>query len=114
MAAIELSMPLSFDFASLRRAYHERTATPSMVAEEVSARIAAAGDDRVWISRVSANTLIAEAKALEERGDEGLPLYGLPFAVKDNIDVAGLPTTCACPDFAYTPERSAPVVERLR
>ena len=41
------------------------------------------------------------------------PLYGIPFAVKDNIDVAGIPTTCACPEFAYTPQRSAAVVERL-
>ena len=40
-------------------------------------------------------------------------LYGIPFAVKDNIDVAGLPTTCACPEFAYVAERSATVVERL-
>ena len=52
-------------------------------------------------------------RAPRRRG-KTLPLYGLPFAVKDNIDVAGLPTTCACPDFAYAPEHSAPVVERLR
>jgi allophanate hydrolase len=42
-----------------------------------------------------------------------MPLYGLPFAVKDNIDVAGLPTTAACPSAAYRPLRFAPVVERL-
>ncbi|HTQ33117.1 MAG TPA: allophanate hydrolase [Stellaceae bacterium] len=108
-------MSLSFDFASLRRAYRDGTATPVSVAEEVLARIAAAGDDGVWISRVAAEALLAEAKALEARGEaERLPLFGLPFAVKDNIDVAGLPTTCACPAFSHRPERSAPVVERLR
>jgi allophanate hydrolase len=108
-------MSLSFDFASLRRAYHERTASPVSVAEEVLGRIAAAGDDHVWISRVAADALLTEARALEAHGgSDVLPLFGLPFAVKDNIDVAGLPTTCACPDFAYAPEHSAPVVERLR
>ena len=108
-------MSLSLDFASLRRAYHERTASPVSVAKEVLARIAAAGDDHIWISRVADDVVLAEAKALQKRGDgASLPLYGLPFAVKDNIDVAGLPTTCACPEFAYTPAHSAPVVERLR
>jgi allophanate hydrolase len=107
-------MSLSFDFVSLRRAYREGTATPVSIAKEVLARIAAAGDDGVWISRVGDDALLAEAKALETRSAAGLPLFGLPFAVKDNIDVAGLPTSCACPEFAFMPERSAPVVERLR
>jgi len=105
----------SFDFASLRRAYREGTASPVSVINDVLARIAAAGEDGVWISRVTDEALLAEATALEACADTGaLPLYGLPCAVKDNIDVAGLPTTCACPEFAYMPERSAPVVERLR
>jgi allophanate hydrolase len=107
-------MSLSLDFTSLRRAYRERKASPAAVAREVLARIAAAGDDGVWISRVSDDALMAAAKALEGLGAERLPLYGLPFAVKDNIDVAGLPTTCACPDFRYMPEKSAPVIERLQ
>jgi allophanate hydrolase len=108
-------MKLSLDFVSLRRAYREGAASPVSVIKEVLARIAAAGDDGVWISRVADDALLAEAEALEKRAGMGeLPLYGLPCAVKDNINVAGLPTTCACPDFAYTPERSAPVVERLR
>jgi allophanate hydrolase len=112
--SVEEPMSLSFDFASLRRACRERDATPLTVAREVLARIAAAGDDAVWISRVPDDALLAAAKALEARGNaDTLPLYGLPFAVKDNIDVAGLPTSCACPEFAYTPTRSAPVVERL-
>jgi allophanate hydrolase len=77
-------------------------------------------DDPAWIHIVSAETLDAQLTALAQRlaaaGGEtdALPLYGVPFAVKDNIDIAGLPTTAACPDYAYTPERSAYAVERLQ
>jgi allophanate hydrolase len=109
---------LSFDFNTLRHAYLDRTMSPVAVAEEVIARIAARGDGGVWICRVPDDALRAEAATLERRAARentaAMPLFGLPFAVKDNIDVAGLPTTCACPEFAYMPQRSAPVVERLR
>jgi allophanate hydrolase len=69
----------------------------------------------VWISRFDAAALRAAAAAVDARvaGGETLPLAGVPFAVKDNIDVAGLDTTAACPAFAYAPARSATAVERL-
>ena len=108
---------VTFDFPSLRAAYRDRTVTPSAIIDEVLARIAASGEDGVWITRVPEYVLRAAAAAVERRlateGTDRMPLYGLPFAVKDNIDVAGLPTTCACPGFAHVPPRSAPVVERL-
>lgn len=68
-----------------------------------------------WISRFDADALRAAAAAVDRRvaAGEVLPLAGVPFAVKDNIDVAGLDTTAACPAFAYAPARSATVVERL-
>src|SRR3984893_3326594 len=110
-------MPLGLDFTSLRRAYAEGKASPVAVAGEIPRRIAARGDDAVWISRVADDALLMAAAALERRatpqGMAAMPLYGLPFAVKDNIDVAGLATTAACPGFAYRPARSAPGVERL-
>jgi allophanate hydrolase len=103
-------------FAGLARHYREGTLTPAEVIEEVLDRIAARGDDHVWISLRSATDLRSEADALERRwpdpGDRP-PLYGIPFAVKDNIDVSGMPTTAACPAYAYTPVRSAPLVDRL-
>ncbi|MDG6104337.1 allophanate hydrolase [Dactylosporangium aurantiacum] len=97
----------TFGIADLRDAYARGELTPAEVAEQVIAAPSAPG---VWISRVPAGALRARAR---EPLDPALPLYGVPFAVKDNIDVAGMPTTAACPAFAYTPARSAPVVERL-
>jgi allophanate hydrolase len=76
------------------------------VVDEVLANLGAEG---VWINTFSAAELHARAAEV----DSTLPLAGVPFAVKDNIDVAGLPTTAACPDFAYRPERHAAVVQRL-
>lgn len=88
------------------------------VAEETLARLVAyeAVQPQVWISRTLPSDLIKTARAIDDRvaGGEVLPLAGVPFAVKDNIDVAGLETTAACPAFAYRPETSATVVERLQ
>ena len=70
---------------------------------------------QIWISRPSAEALMAAADAVDKRiaAGEDLPLAGVPYAVKDNIDVAGLETTAACPAFAYQPEISADVITRL-
>jgi allophanate hydrolase len=70
---------------------------------------------QAWILRLAPEAVLAQARAVEARiaAGEVLPLAGVPFAVKDNIDVAGLPTSAACPAFAHVPERSATVVERL-
>ena len=69
--------------------------------------------DTAWIWRAPAAFVRAQIAALPPSPDAATPLWGVPFAVKDNIDVAGVPTTGACPAFAYTPERSAVAVERL-
>lgn len=87
------------------------------VAEETLARIAAydAIQPQVWISRIQPDDFLAAARAVDARiaAGEKLPLAGVPYAVKDNIDVAGFETTAACPAFAYQPAASAGVVERL-
>jgi allophanate hydrolase len=67
----------------------------------------------IWISLVPREQALARAAALEREPATSKPLYGVPFAIKDNIDLAGLPTTAGCPAYAYLPERTATVVERL-
>ena len=95
---------LSLEFKTLQAAYEEGRATPSAVVAEVLSRIAARGEDGVWIHRVPEAEVSARARQLETLPEErraALPLYGIPFSVKDCIDVAGLPTTAACPAYEY-------------
>lgn len=98
----------------LSRRHREDALRPHDVVEATLARLAGA-DPSVFISRVSATRLRARADELAAGAGPGpgMPLYGVPFAVKDNIDVAGIPTTAACPAFAYTPDRDANCVRRL-
>lgn len=70
-------------------------------------------DPALWISRVPDEALRARASELAEEGARGRALWGVPVAVKDNIDVLGLPTTAACPDFSYAPRISAPAVQHM-
>lgn len=100
----------SFDLASLRAGYASDAFTAEEIITEAYRRIAAIGERPAWIALAPLEDALAAARAAPRSG----PLYGIPFAVKDNIDVAGLPTTCGCPEFAYAPERSATIVERLQ
>jgi len=99
------------DLPSLRAAY-AAGANPAAVIAAVYDRIAAWNDPALFIHLRPRAEAIAAAERLAT-GPRDLPLFGVPFAIKDNIDLAGCPTTAACPSFAYTPERSATVVERL-
>ena len=104
--------------AALRDAYRRRALTVEAMVADTLARVAAWDDPALWIARPAAAALAARARALDalaavDGAVDRLPLFGIPFAIKDNIDAAGLPTTAACPEFAYMPAASAPVVERL-
>jgi allophanate hydrolase len=92
----------------LRYQYQTGETTPSQVLQSIYAHIAAYNDPAVWIYLAP----LADSLALiSDRSD--LPLWGIPFAIKDNLDWAGIPTTAGCPAFAYTPNRSATVIEKL-
>ena len=102
--------------AGLRAAYEAGSLRPRDVVEALLARGADVADPAIWIVPPERERLLARAEELERLGPdarEAMPLWGVPFAVKDNIDVAGLPTTAACPAFAYTPAADAPAVRRL-
>lgn len=104
------------DLATLREAYASGGLTPFALIDLVCDRIEAAPDQAIFISRFSRAALKAAVEDLLGRAPVpgSLPLWGVPFAVKDNIDVVGLDTTAACPDFAYRPERDATCVARLK
>jgi allophanate hydrolase len=106
----------SLDLTSLQQRYDRGSITVRQVVEMILADLEERGADGVWICVAPPERLFAAAERLQQRRAAGqrLPLFGVPFAVKDNIDVAGLPTTAACPAFAYTPAVDAAVVARLQ
>ena len=103
--------------SAIAQAVNQKRMTALAVMEDTLERIADydAIQPQIWISRFAPDDLLAAARSIDARvaAGESLPLAGVPFAAKDNIDVAGLDTTAACPAFAYSPARSATVIERL-
>lgn len=101
------------DIASLRERYLSGELSPTTVIRTVYERISQRGDDHVWISLVDPAVALQRAEFIEAQPGPRPPLFGIPFAVKDNIDAAAMQTTAACPEFAYTADESAAVVDRL-
>ncbi|MFL9878758.1 allophanate hydrolase [Herbaspirillum rhizosphaerae] len=107
--------------ADVLASYRAGSLTPGKLIGDLITQIEHADRDEIWISRVPAKTLKQQAAALDlmlqikgEAVFESLPLFGIPFAVKDNIDVADMATTAACPEFSHVPQVSATVVARLQ
>jgi allophanate hydrolase len=107
--------------ADVLMTYRQGSLTPGKLINELLQQIEQSDRPEVWISRVATKALKQQAAALDlmlqikgETVFESLPLFGIPFAVKDNIDVADLPTTAACPELSFTPTASATVVVRLQ
>ena len=112
-----MAVPARFCISSISQAVLGGACSAVQVAQEALERVAAyeAIQPQVWIERASATDILAAARAVDDRvaAGERPRLAGVPFAVKDNIDVVGLPTTAGCPAFAYRPSETAPVVARL-
>jgi allophanate hydrolase len=113
---MKISEGLRLDLPHLAADYAAGTLAPSNLVDAIFDSIAARGDDGVWICLAEREKALARARYLEElpaAERARLPLWGVPFSVKDCIDVAGLPTTAACPAFSYLPARSNLAVQRL-
>ncbi|MFH2140434.1 MAG: allophanate hydrolase [Pseudomonadota bacterium] len=105
-------MKLDLNIATLRRRYLAGEIHPREVMQDIVSRI---GDDphHVWIHRLPLQEIEKYVAALQDKDPAELPLYGIPFAIKDNIDLAGAPTTAGCAEYAYHPQRHATVVRLL-
>ncbi len=102
------------DISSLEKAYSGNSLTPTQVVSKVYEQIRVQGERPVWISLVEEEHALVRARELEALEDKRkLPLYGIPFAVKDNYDVAGMHTTAACPAFPRVADQTAEAVKRL-
>ena len=100
--------------AAIVAAHRAGTLTPAQTIARTYQRIRDHDDPAVFISLRDEKDAIAEAEKLAAKDAASLPLYGVPVAVKDNIDALGFPTTAACPAFSYTPTHDSTAVERLR
>lgn len=107
--------PTSLEISTLVERFRADGNAPERLLREIHRKIEDCPPG-IWIHRAPLDGVVAELAGARERARKGapLPLFGVPFAVKDNIDVEGVPTTAACPAFAYVPTASAPVVDRLR
>ena len=104
---------ISLDIASLKAGYGDNKFTPVDIVNEVYRRLSLRGEDYVWTILVDRKAAIRRAESLLTEVPDSLPLYGIPFSVKDNIHVQGLPTTAGCPEFSHLPKQTAQVVMKL-
>ncbi|MGL4566856.1 MAG: amidase family protein, partial [Halioglobus sp.] len=106
-------MSLDLSIQGLRSAYAAGSLQPAGVLRQLRQQAAQYHQHNIWIHLLSEAEQEPWLARLAEHDPASLPLWGIPFAIKDNIDLAGIPTTAACPAFAYTPAPSAVVAQQL-
>ncbi|MCG8673274.1 MAG: allophanate hydrolase, partial [Pseudomonadales bacterium] len=97
---------------ALRQAYLANEKTPEQVIAECVAKIRANQSSNAWITVLDDEQINTYVSALSEKPKESSPLWGIPFAIKDNIDLVDCETTAGCPAYAYQPEETAYVVQQ--
>lgn len=104
---------MNLKISHLRNLYLSGALKPTDLVKQLDAEIGTEDIRHIWIRRLRLDEMLTYAKNLEDKNIAELPLYGIPFAIKDNIDLAGIPTTAGCPEYAYTPKANATVVQKL-
>jgi allophanate hydrolase len=105
--------PDNLIISDLLESYRTGRRTPAEVMDRLLEKSAGMDERKIWITRLSRDQVMSYVSALDPGAIDRLPLYGIPFVVKDNIDLAAVSTTAGCPSFAYTPPHSATVVQKL-
>lgn len=103
----------SLNISELHKRYKQGLLTPESLLHDIKTRIEEYKEYNIWIHLLDENDLQVYLSRLQGKAVDELALYGIPFAIKDNIDLVGVPTTAACPEYSYIPEQSAFAVQRL-
>jgi allophanate hydrolase len=104
---------LNMTISEIQKAYRQGSLTPQALIEHLLTLSEQYDDHNIWITRLSIEQIQPYLDRLADYSVDDLPLYGVPFAIKDNIDLAGVATTAACVDFSYLPDENAHVVGQL-
>ncbi len=104
---------LDMTIPAIHQAYRQGSLTPDQLVDHILSRCDEYSDHAIWIRQLSKQEIQPYLDRLSTSSVSELPLYGIPFAIKDNIDLAGIPTTAACVEFSYKPTEHAHVVDKL-